>query len=73
MTQWPWDKDAFESKVQYLLRRVLVDATGRQESVVNYPVRAVLTRDKYPTKEGNTTASGAPEERRERYSSQQTT
>ncbi len=42
-----------ESKVRYLPGRVLVDATGKQESLMNYPVRAVFTHDYYPTKEGN--------------------
>ena len=55
------DKDAIESEVQYLLRRVHVDATGKQESVTNYPVRAVFTPDYYPTKEGNGRASGVSE------------
>lgn len=73
MRQWPLDQDAFQSEVQYLLGRVHVNATGRQESVMNYPVRAVYTPDYYPTQEGNGRISGAPEERRERYSSQQTT
>ncbi len=54
-------KDAFESEVQYLLGRDHVDATGKQESVANYPVRAVLTPGKYPTKEGNDSASGVSE------------
>lgn len=73
MRQELLDKDASESKVQYLLGRANVYATGKQESVTNYPMRAVLMPDYYPTKEGNGSASGAPEERRERYSSQQTT
>jgi hypothetical protein len=38
-----------------------VDATGKQESVMNYPMRAVLTCDKYPTKEGNDVTSGISE------------
>jgi len=46
---------------------------AKQESVMNYPVRAAIKRDYYPTKEGNDTSSEAPEERRERCSSQQTT
>lgn len=41
-----------ESKVQYLHRRVYVYATGKQESVMDYPVRAAFTLDNYPTKEG---------------------
>jgi hypothetical protein len=56
------DENASEFKVQYLPRRISVYATGEQESVTNYPVRAVLTPDQYPTKEGNDSASGAPEE-----------
>jgi hypothetical protein len=51
-----------QSKIQYLLGRVHVDATGKQESITNYPVRSVLTRDYYPTKEGNDMASGVLEE-----------
>lgn len=61
-----------ESEVQYLHGRVDVDATGKQESVANYPVRAVFTLDQYPTKEGAVKTSGVSERRRERYSSQQT-
>ena len=53
MRQWSSDKGAANSKVQYLLRRTYVDATGKQESVANYPVRAVFMPDYYPTKEGN--------------------
>jgi hypothetical protein len=41
--------------------RVNVDATGYQESLTNYPVRSVFTRDYYPTKEGNDMASGVSE------------
>jgi hypothetical protein len=67
------DEGAFEPKVPNLIGRITVYATGKQESLTNYPVRAVFTHDYYPTKEGNDIASGAPEERRERYSSQQTT
>ena len=37
-----------------------VDATGKQESVANYPVRAVFKPDYYPTKEGNDRSSGVP-------------
>ncbi len=37
---------------------VNVNATGYQESITNYPVRAVFTYDKYPTKEGNDMTSG---------------
>ncbi len=48
-------------KVQYLLRRVDVYATGLQESVINYPVRVVVTPNKYLTQEGKASASGAPE------------
>jgi hypothetical protein len=29
-----------------------VDATGKQERIMNYPVRAVLSHDKYLTKRG---------------------
>ena len=54
-------KDAFESEVQYLPGRDHVDATGKQESVANYPVRAVFKPDYYPTKEGNGSASGVSE------------
>ncbi len=61
MRQGLLDEDAVESKVQYLLGRVTVDATGKQESEANYPVRAVFTPDHYPTKEGNDSASGASE------------
>lgn len=61
MRQRPLDKDAQESKVQYLPGRVNVDATGKQESVMNYPVRAVFTPDYYPTQEGNARASGVSE------------
>ena len=73
MRHCPLDEDAIESNVQNLLGRGGVDATGQQESVTNYPVRSVLTPDKYPTKEGNDSASGAPKGRRERYRSQQKT
>jgi hypothetical protein len=45
MRQRLLDKGAGNSKVQYLLRRVDVNATGKQESVTNYPVRAVFTPD----------------------------
>jgi hypothetical protein len=69
----PEDEDARQSEVRYLLGRVDVDATGKQESLTNYPVRAVFTPDYYPTKEGNNGASGVSERRRKRYSSQQTT
>ena len=55
------DEDAAKSKVQYLLGRVDVDATGKQESLTNYPVRAVLMPGKYPTQEGNARASGVSE------------
>ena len=61
MRQWLWDKVACETEVQYLLRRVYVDATGEQESVTNYPVRAVFTLEDYPTKEGKLNASGVSE------------
>ena len=54
-------KNAFEFEVQYLLGRGHVNAMGEQESVANYPVRAVLTPGKYPTKEGNDSASGVSE------------
>ena len=50
-----------ESKIRYLPGRVLVDATGKQESLTNYPVRAVFTHDYYPTKEGNDMNSGVSE------------
>jgi hypothetical protein len=45
MRQEPLDEDARQSKVQYLLGRVNVDATGKQESVMNYPMRAVIKLD----------------------------
>ena len=50
-----------ESEVQYLLRRGHVDAMGEQESVANYPVRAVFTLGKYLTKEENAESSGVSE------------
>ena len=61
MRQRLLDEGAKTPEVQYLLRRVPVDATGQQESVANYPVRAVFTPDKYLTKEGNDRASGVSE------------
>ena len=61
MRQRLLDEDAFESKVQYLLGRVTVYATGKQESVVNYPVRAVFKPDYYPTKKENDRTSGVSE------------
>lgn len=54
-------KDALESEVRYLPGRGRVDAMGEQESVANYPVRAVFMPGKYPTKEGNDSASGVSE------------
>lgn len=33
----------------------------KQESLTNYPVRAVITHDYYPIKEGNDMASGVSE------------
>lgn len=39
-----------ESKVRYLPGRVLVDATGKQEGLTNYPMRAVFTHDYYQAK-----------------------
>ena len=61
MRQRPWDERALYLKVQYLLGRVNVDATGKQESVMNYPARAVFTPDYYPTKEENDRSSGVSE------------
>ena len=61
MRQRLLDEGAKTPEVQYLLRRVPVDATGQQESVANYPVRAVFTHGYYPNKEGNTMASGVSE------------
>jgi len=55
------DEGALNLKVQYLPRRVHVDATGKQEGVMNYPVRAVFTPDYYPTKEENDRSSGVSE------------
>jgi len=61
MRQGLLDNGASDSKVQYLLGRVHVDVTGKQESVTNYPVRTVIMHVYYLTKEGNNIASGAPE------------
>jgi hypothetical protein len=62
-----------QPKVQYLPGRIYVDATGKQESLTNYPVRSALTPDYYPTEEGNDGASGVSKRCRERRRSQQRT
>jgi hypothetical protein len=48
------DKGAFASEVQYLYGRlVCICDRYKQESAVSYPVKSVITYNKYPTKEGN--------------------